>query len=210
MKKSRLFSALFLAFVTTISVAHPDISGFQSPKDIIEGTNSNINLRNNSSVDATVYGLYIRQYAYVTPGNSCNAATLIYTGNVTGGSFVTPVTINAGKSAALGSNFLYNMIMQAIYYENIIIPSSPPGCALPGCTWGTDSTHYNWCIHLGALAPVANSSSYTASIPPSTDTASGAGYQYNLISSYADIGPISCNDQTLTCSVATQQNQAFS
>lgn len=103
------------------------------------------------------------------------------------------------------------MLYEAIYYENIRIPSSPPGCALPGCTWGSDTTQYNWCIYLGALAPVSTSSGYTANVPPSADSAARASfYNYNLISDYIYIGPIACNDKTLTCVTANQQTQAFS
>ncbi len=103
------------------------------------------------------------------------------------------------------------MIYQTIYYENIIIPSSPPGCALPGCTWGSDTTKYNWCIYLGALAPMSTSPGYTANVPPSTDVASSSGvYNYNLVSSYRYLGPISCDDRTLSCTVTSQQTQSFS
>jgi hypothetical protein len=160
-----------------------------------------------------VFGLYVRQFSYVLPGDTCDHAVVMYPGsnNTTAGSFVMPTLINAGQSAALGSNYLYNMIYGAIYYLNIIVPSSPPGCALPGCTWGSDSTIYNWCIYLGALAPVSNTSNYTSTVPPSTDAASSPGlYNYNLISNYVSLGPISCNDQTMTCTVANQQSQPFS
>lgn len=209
MKTLRFFCLLSL--LTQIAFAESGSTGYMTSRDLMrQDTLSNLSLRNNRNTAANVYGLYIRQYAYVTPGATCASATSIFTGNVTAGAYVSPVTINAGKSVAIGSNYLYNMILSAIYYENIIIPSSPPGCALPGCTWGTDSTKYDWCIFLGALAPVANSSSYTSTVPPATDTASGAGYNYNLVSSYSYLGPISCSDQTLSCTSATQQVQDFS
>lgn len=204
-----ILSSLFVASFTEASTLE-----FATPRDLLRNdAPSGINLQNNRSSAATVYGLYVRQYAYVTPGDTCNNATVIYssTQNTTAGSYVMPTVINAGKSAAVGANLLYNMIFQTIYYENIIIPSSPPGCALPGCTWGSDTTTYNWCIFLGALAPVSTTAGYTANVPPSTDLASSSGvYDYNLVSSYTYLGPISCNDQTLTCSLATQQTQSFS
>jgi hypothetical protein len=194
--------------------AQTNLSRFMTPRDLLNNDSvSNISLQNNRGSAATVYGIYVRQYAYVTPGQSCDSATVIYsaTGNITAGAFVMPTVINSGKRAAVGSNYLYNMLYQAIYYENIIIPASPPGCALPGCTWGSDSTQYNWCIYLGALAPVSTSSGYTAKVPPSADAASSSGlYNYNLISSYSYLGPISCNDRTLTCTTASQQTQSFS
>lgn len=185
-----------------------------TPRDLINKTSvSNLNLQNNRNSETTIYGLYVRQYAYVLPGQSCDNATVIYpaSNNITAGAFVMPTIIPSGKKAAISSNYLYNMLYEAIYYEYIIIPSSPPGCALPGCTWGSDTTKYNWCIYLGALAPVATSSGYTSNVPPSTDTASSSGlYDYNVISNYGYLGPISCDDITSTCSTTNQQTQTFS
>lgn len=207
MKILRFF---LLFFLVTNALAQ---TNFKTPRDLLANNSpSGISLKNNRSTATSVYGLYVRQFAYVTPGNTCDTASIIYPAaqNTTAGSFVLPTVINAGKSAAIGSNYLYNMIYEAIYYENIIIPSSPPGCALPGCTWGTDTTIYNWCIYLGALAPVSTSTGYTANVPPSTDSASSIGlYDYNLVSNYVTLGPISCNDRTFTCVAVTQQTQSF-
>ncbi|MCL5272246.1 MAG: hypothetical protein M1486_02835 [Gammaproteobacteria bacterium] len=216
MKVLRFFlSILFFSHSFIASTwAQTNLSGFMTSGDLLNNESvSNINLQNNRSSATTVYGLYVRQYAYVTPGQSCDNATVIYstTNNITAGAFVTPTLINPGKRAAVGSNYLYNMLYEAIYYENMIIPSSPPGCALPGCAWGSDTTTYNWCIYLGALAPVSTTSGYTSSVPPSTDAASSSGlYNYNLINNYNYLGPISCNDRTLTCTTASQQTQSLS
>lgn len=208
----RLF--LLAQFFVAAAFANTNSSAFMTPRDLMQNdTTSNINLHNNRSTPATAYGLYVRQFSYVTPGQSCDHATVMYstTQNTAAGSFVMPVTVNANSSVAVGSNYLYNMIYQANYYVHILFTSSPPGCSLPGCTWGDDSTIYNWCIYLGALAPVATSTGYTANVPPSTDVASSSGlYDYNLISNYTYLGPISCNDRTLTCTVANQQTQSFS
>lgn len=214
MKTLRFFLLIIFLFPYSNTFAQISQPGFMTPRDLLSNnTVSNLNLKNNSNTSKTVYGLYVRQYAYVAQGSNCNSSTVIYatTQNTTAGSIVMPVVINSGKSTAVGSNFLYNMIYGAIYYENIIIPSSPPGCALPGCTWGSDTTKYNWCIFLGALSPVSNTASYTANVPPSMDSASSTGnYNYNLVTSYVTLGPISCDDQTLTCTVASQQTQSFS
>lgn len=174
---------------------------------------SNISLQNNRTSAATVYGLYVRQYALVTPGQSCDDAIIIYpaTDNITAGAFLMPTGIGPGKKAIVGSNYLYNMIYEAIYYEYINIPSDPPGCALPGCTWGSDVTEYHWCIYLGALGPVFTTPGYTSTVPPSTELASSSClYDYNIVNSYDYLGPISCNDRTLTCQTATEQTQTFS
>lgn len=209
---------LLLIFISPVFAANTTsktvLSNFMSPRDLLQqDVNSNISLHNNRRSPVNIFGLYVRQYAYVTPGQSCDKATIIYpsTLNTTAGAFVMPIMVRGGQGAAIGSNYLYNMIYQAIYYENIIIPVSPPGCALPGCTWGSDTTIYNWCIHLGALSPVATSAGYTSNVPPSTDAASTAGlYDYNLVTNHIDLGPISCNDQTQTCTDANQQSQSFS
>lgn len=173
---------------------------------------SNIKIKNNRNTDTVVYGTYIRQFSLVTPGQSCSSASTIYPAseNNSAGAVVMPVMIKAQKEASFGSNYLYNMIYGANYYVNITIPVSPPGCILPGCTWGSDTTIYNWCIYLGILAPVTISPGYTASVPPYSDTVSAVGYNYNLVSSYVELGPIACDDQTLTCSAATPQSQSFS
>lgn len=211
MKTSFFLIPIIVLFTANTAFAQSDLSGFLTSRDaLLNDAGSNINLKNNRSTNVTVNGLYVRQYAYVAPGGACTSATTIFTGNTTAGSFVAPAVINAGKSVSVGSNYLYNMILSAIYYENIIIPSSPPGCALPGCTWGSDTTKYDWCIYLGAMAPVSNLPSYTSAVPPFGETASGAGYDYNLVSSYVYLGPISCSDQTLSCTVSNTQTQSFS
>lgn len=212
----RFFSLIFLfsQFFVVSTLAQTKLSEFITARDLTNNQSfSNISLQNNRSTATTVYGLYVRQYAYVTPGQNCNSATVIYstTNNTTAGAFVMPIVVNGGAKAAVGSNYLYNMLYEAIYYENIIIPSSPPGCALPGCTWGGDTTKYNWCIYLGALAPVLTSAGYTANVPPSADAASSSGlYNYNLVSNYIYLGPISCDDRAMTCVAASHQTQSFS
>lgn len=206
-------------FFTAPAFAAKNLSGFLTPRDLMyDDTDSNLILHNNSNSSTTVYGLYVRQFAYVTPGAiTCNDATVMYptndtsTENQTAGAVVMQVVIPEGGSAVIGANYLYNMIYQASYYKNNLLPHSPPGCALPGCTWGDDTAVYNWCIYLGALTPVVTSEGYTANVPPSAVSASAVGYDYNLIgaSHYQYLGPITCDDQTLTCSVATPQTQSF-
>ncbi len=187
-------------------------ANFSTSKDLSAlVSESNFKLRNTGPSSATVYGLYVRQFSYVAEGQSCTSATVMYSSadNISAGAMVMPVTIEANAEAAVGENYLYNMIYNATYYFRIMNPVSPAGCALPGCTWGEDSTIYNWCLYVGAIAPVSVTGGYTAKVVPAVSTLSDAGYNYDLISSYEYIGPISCDDQTLTCSVASSQTQSF-
>lgn len=216
MKTLRFFLLLIFVAQSLVATALAKSSSleFMTSQDLAAASNpsSNINLKNDGTTPVTVYGLYVNQFYFVAPGASCSSATSMFTAtNITAGSVLMPVAINPGKSVAIGQNYLYNMLFQANYYINITHPSSPPGCALPGCTWGSDTTTYNWCIELGAIAPVSTTTGYTANVPPSTTDASIPGtYDYNLVNNYITIGPISCNDQTLTCSVASPQTQSFS
>ena len=210
------FAALCLS-TGALSIDKPSkpkyITNFSTSQDLATSVNeSNFKLKNTGTSSAVVYGLYVREFSYVAEGESCTSATVMYSSedNISAGAMVMPVTIEANAEAAVGENYLYNMIYNATYYLRIITPSSPPGCALPGCTWGGDSTVYNWCIYVGAIAPVSVTEDYTANVVPYADTLSGGDlYDYNLISSFEYIGPISCDDQTLTCSVATSQTQSF-
>lgn len=206
--------AICLSFFSASVFAKTTVSGFMTPHDLTSNdAASNIFLHNNRASAVTAYGLYVRAFSSVLPGQSCDNATPIFPDpphiapNINVGAFLSPVTIGAGKSVVIGANFLYNMILQANYYATVYAPHV---CSLPGCTWGDDSTIYNWCIYLGALAPVATTADYTSNIPPSGEAASSAGqYDYNLIQDYVTLGPISCNDQTMTCTVANQQTQPF-
>ena len=173
---------------------------------------SNIKLKNTRTSAKTVYGLYVRQLSYILPGQSCSSSTIIYpaTNNISAGAIAMAVNIAPSEEADIGPGLLYNMIYGAQYYVQIIIPSSPPGCFLPGCTWGADTINYKWCVQIGALAPVTMTPGFTtANILPNSDSVSNGSYNFNLVTTYEQLGPISCNDQTLTCSVTSAQTQSF-
>jgi hypothetical protein len=175
-------------------------------------TTSNIKLKNTGTSAKTVYGIYVRQLSQVATGQPCASATVIYPGstNTSVGSLAMAVNIGANEEADIGPGVLYNMIYGASYYVQVMNPSSPPGCSLPGCTWGSDTTIYDWCIQIGVLAPVTIGSGFTtANIVPATETVSTVNYDFNLVSSYQELGPVTCSDQTLTCSVTSTQTQSF-
>lgn len=195
---------------------------FMTPRDIaLSNQLSKISLKNEGNTATTVYGLYVNQYASVLPGQTCDDAVSMFpgaappaVGTLAVGAVVAPVAIPANSAAQIGSNFLYNMLYNANYFLSITVPVSTPGCQLPGCTWGSDSTSYNWCIYLGAIAPVSVSEAYSSKVLPMVEAVTGSTgsgpYQYSLVQQYHYIGPISCNDQTLSCSVVTPQSQSFS
>lgn len=185
-------------------------SSFFSAADLMSSrSTSNIKLKNIGTSTKVVYGLYVRQFARVAAGQACSTPTTLYAAsqNAAAGAVVMQVSLDANTEAALGANYLYNLIYAANYY--VVNLAGPQGCKSPGCTWGSDTTIYHWCIYLGAMSPVSVTAPYTAKVAPHTTNVSGGGFDYNLVSNYETIGPISCDDQALTCSVATAQTQSF-
>ena len=191
---------------------------FASSQDLsANNIHSNIAIQNTGNQPITVYGLYIKHLSYVRPGQSCASSTPIYpspslsTENRAVGAFVSPVTIPAHTSAEIGANYLYNMLLGANYYVYVNISSSPPGCAIPGCTWGSDTDIFHWCIKIGILGPKNLTSSYSdTNVPPVAALVSDTGYNFNLATDYQVIGPIHCNDRKLDCQATNLQVQPIS
>ena len=202
-----------------------------SARDVVGRSFSNITIQNKTGAPITVYGLYINQLGYNQAAN-CVSATALYPinvnpdisnpSNLAGGAFVTPISFMTNQKLPIGQNYLYNMLYTAIYYNNQLpncthdTTSAPPDvcspCTLPGCTWFTDINIYpaeNWCIYLGVLSPAKNNTASASNVPPYGYAVRGAGYNYDLVTQYNYIGPITCDDRTLTCSVATTQNVPF-
>lgn len=197
-----------MAGADTINHKEPPLATHKlmTARDLRASSLSNITLQNKSGAAVTVYGLYVPQLAYTT--TDCSGSTALYTPGNAGGAFVMPVSMRANQKLPIGQNFLYNMLYTAIYYANQ--PSITSPCTLPGCAWlPTDATVYNWCIYLGALSPAGGNTATNSRVPPFAAAVTGAGYNYDLVTQYAYIGPITCNDQTLTCYVSSAQNVAF-
>ncbi len=219
---SVLVTALLLLFATLVNANN--LSGktqlsadqqLMAARDRAEDIGfSNITIQNKTGAPVTAYGLYINQLAFTDSKTTCAGATLLYPGaggtpNQAGGAYVTAIPFTPNQKLPLGQNYLYNMIYTAIYYNNQ--PScagtcSP--CTLPGCAWFTDPVPYNWCIYMGVLGPESGNTT-SAKVPPYGFPTTDSGYNYNMVTQYEYIGPISCDDQTQTCSVSTAQNVAF-
>jgi hypothetical protein len=108
------------------------------------------------------------------------------------------------QSVAVGKNYLYNMLYTTIYYYNQLA-LSPSACTLPGCSWFTDTSPVKWCVFVGAIAP--NPPVAGTNVAPYGQAISGAGYNYDAVNSYQYMGPISCDDSTLECSLDSAQEQ---
>ncbi len=215
-----MFSGISL--VTNVHAKTPDPNdyAFMTASDIQRAAVSNITITNQIGTPITVSGLFIASFDI----NDCSSCFgNIVAGDNLGGAVVSPVTFKTNQTLSIGQNYLYNMLYNGIYY--IKNTSSSP-CALPGCSWPGDNPYVQgWCITINAISP---NSSYTYSHytngsnpPANTPAYSNPGnsisfnYKYDLIdpstlgSGNACLGPITCNDETLTCKVATTQNESF-
>lgn len=182
---------------------------------------SNITLANHTASTITASGLFIASFD-VNDCSSCFGS--VVSGDNLGGAVLSPVTFKPNQSLPIGQNFLYNMLYNGIYYIKNTVGSSP--CSLPGCSWpGDDPNIKGWCISINVVSP---NSSYTyshytngANPPANAPAYSAAGnstpfnYKYDLIdpntlgTGNVCLGPITCNDKTLTCKVGSAQSEAF-
>lgn len=199
----------------------PNSYALMTARDMQHLDLSNITIKNNTTASVSVTGLFIASF----DTNDCSSCFgNIVAGDNLGGAVMSPITFNASQSVPIGQNYLYNMLYNGIYYVKNTAGSSP--CSLPGCSWpGDDQNVTGWCISINAVSP---SASYTYSnyrngtnLPANAPSYSSAGnstpfdYKYDLInpstlgSGSACLGPITCNDKTLTCKVATAQSESF-
>lgn len=199
----------------------PNDYAFMTVRDMTASSLSNITIINRTSESISASGLFIASFD-VNDCSSCFGN--IVSGDNTGGAMTASATFKPNQSLALGQNFLYNMLYNGIYYIKNTVGSSP--CSLPGCSWpGDDPNVRGWCLTINVTSP---NSSYTysnytnGSNPPAKfPSYSQAGnsipfdYKYDLInpatlgSGNACLGPITCNDETLTCKVSTPQSESL-
>lgn len=212
-----------ISLVTSVYAKNPDLNDYalMTASDIQSTKLSNITITNQIGAPITVSGLFIASFDI----NDCSACFgSVVSGDNLGGVVVSPLTFKTNQTLPIGQNYLYNMLYNGIYYIKNTVGSSP--CSLPGCSWpGDDPSVQGWCVTINVISP---NSSYTYSnytngsnSPANTPAYSNAGnsipfdYQYDLIdpstlgAGNACLGPITCNDKTLTCKVATSQNESF-
>lgn len=212
-----------LALIINAHAGHlsPDAYALMTTRDMQGPDLSRITLTNRTGAPVTASGLFIASFD-INDCSSCFGG--IVSGDNLGGAVVSPVAFKANQSLPIGQNFLYNMIYNGIFYIKNTAGSSP--CSLPGCSWsGDDPNVRGWCITINVVSPHSSytSSHYTngANPPANAPAYSAAGnstpfnYKYDLIdpatlgTGQACLGPITCNDRTLTCQVATAQNESF-
>lgn len=217
---------LLFSFISLITVAHAEnadsnVFALMSARDMKERNISNITMTNRTGHSISAAGLFISSFDI----NDCSSCFgNIVSGDNLGGAVVSPVTFKANQSVPIGQNFLYNMLYNGIYYIKTVVGSSP--CSLPGCSWpGDDPNVKGWCISINAVSlnsqythsSYTNGSNPPASSPPyaAAGTSIPFGYKYDLIdpstlgTGNACLGPITCNDKTLTCKTVTAQNESF-
>lgn len=190
-------------------------------RDMKNNELSNVTITNRTSQTISTSGLFIASFD-INDCSSCFGS--LVGGDNLGGAVVSPVTFKANQTVPIGQNYLYNMLYNGLFYIATVVGSPP--CALPGCTWpGDDPNVRGWCISINATS---RSSSYTHSAytngsnpPANSPPYSAAGssipfnYNYDLINPSTlgtgnrCIGPVTCNDKTLTCKVSTAQNEVF-
>lgn len=226
MIKMKHYLLCILSGIIVITNAHaenknPIADDLMTARDMQSLDLSNITITNNNTLPVSVSGLFIASFDI----NDCSACYgSVVAGDNMGGAVVSPITFKANQSIPIGQNYLYNMIYNGIYYIKNTVGSSP--CSLPGCSWpGDDTTVKGWCISINVASLNSN---YTYSHymnglnpPASAPAYSNAGnstpfnYKYDLIDpntlgiGNACLGPITCNDKTLACHVATAQNESF-
>lgn len=199
----------------------PNAYALMTARDMKKLDLSNITLTNNTAQTITASGLFIASFD-INDCSSCFGS--IVSGDNAGGAVAATITFKPNQAIAIGQNYLYNMLYNGIYYIKNTAGTSP--CSLPGCTWpGDDPNVHGWCITINITSP---NSSYTYSnykngtnSPANFPMYSAAGnstpfdYKYDLIdpstlgTGNVCLGPITCNDQTLTCKVASAQGEVI-
>lgn len=224
---------LFLALCTTLvafysctdsssnrAALHFQTADLMTAQDAVNSSYSNISITNATGAPVTASGLFVASYDV----NDCSACSgSLMTGDNAFGPMVQQVSFGDGQSIQIGQNYLYNMIYSGLSGVQLNVGSTP--CQLPGCSWSGDTPNTKWCITIGVMSRRSSytSSAYTngsnpaANVVPIGQAVSSIpfNYKYDLVdpatfgNGSACLGPIVCDDQTLNCSVSSQQTQSF-
>jgi len=209
--------------ITTVYATNKDPNNYSlmTARDMQSVDLSNITLTNRTGGSVSAAGLFIASYDV----NDCSACFgSVVSGDNLGGAMISPITFKANQTIPLGQNFLYNMLYNGIYFIKNTVGSSP--CSLPGCSWpGDDPNVHGWCISINLASShstytysnYTNGTNLPANAPPYANAGNSTpfDYKYDLIdpntlgTGNVCLGPITCNDKTLTCQVAMAQNETF-
>lgn len=221
MKNYLLVFLLALSSNIYAQTKNPNAYALMTARDMQNNLFSNITITNQTAQNISASGLFISSYD-INDCSTCYGG--VVSGDNAGGAMMAPVMFKAKQKISIGQNFLYNMLYNGIYYITQTAGSSP--CALPGCSWpGDDPNVRGWCITINVISRHSDYtySNYTnGSNPASNVPAYGASgnstpfnYKYDLIdpntlgTGNACLGPITCDDKTLTCKTNTAQNESL-
>lgn len=223
-----LLCAMVTASVMIHAGAQPNNANayaLMTARDVQNNTLSNVTITDNAGQTVPVAGIFIPNFT-ASENNTCSSCIDSYGSNSLGGTVISPVTFASGQKLSIGQNYLYNMIYNLISSYNTSGSGGTLACSLPGCSWPRD-TLVTWCININIISqhssytynhgyvkspyPPANAPAYSAD-----GSASAYNYNYDLIDPNTlgttpglCLGPVTCNDKTLTCKVSTPQNESF-
>lgn len=217
--KNYLFFALSGVMLTNVYAKTLDTSAYSlmTATDMKANISSNITIVNRTGQAIPSAGLFIAAVDSAANSDNCSVCTgAIIGGDNLMGAVLSPVDFKVNAAAPIGQNYLYNMIYNAIYFinKNALSP-----CALPGCSWPSD-TPTQWCLSFNAISRHASytfSTHSTANSPPYGEGGNSIPFEYKydlfnpnqIATGNPCIGPVTCNDKTLTCTVSTPQSASF-
>ena len=167
---------------------------FMTSADIDSATLSNVSIQNTSTAPIAVTGIYVSNLSS-TP-TDCTANTLYdSSSDPYGALWAQKVTIAQNDTSYIGANYLYNMMMIALYIAKI--KGHTEELYTPG-DYGEDHQNH-WCIYLGVTDQTVGSGSLTSSIG-SLESANILAQWISPADPLISFTNITCHDSTRTCS----------
>lgn len=225
MSKIKKHLLCLLSGVSLLTNAYAQTEDFNdyalmTARDMRDSALSNITVTNRAGQPVSVAGLFIQSFDI----NDCSACFGgLVAGDNVAASIISPVNFKINQTVPIGQNYLYNMLYNGMYYLSTVVGTP---CALPGCSWpGDNPTVRGWCININLISMnssytyshFTNGSRQAANSPPygAASVSIPFDYKYALINPMtlgvgrACLGPVVCNDKTLTCKVNQPQNTTF-